>query len=95
MHLRSKIPVDKMNFVDNSRFKKMKVIIDSMTKEEKQFPSIIKSSRKKRIANGSGTEVQDINQLLKMFVQMQSGMKKLKNKKGRNSISSMLDNFRS
>ena len=95
MHLRSKIPVDKMNFVDNSRFKKMKVIIDSMTKEEKQFPSIIKSSRKKRIANGSGTEVQDINQLLKMFVQMQSGMKKFKNKKGRNSISSMLDNFRS
>ena len=84
-----------MNFVDNSRFKKMKVIIDSMTKEEKQFPSIIKSSRKKRIANGSGTEVQDINQLLKMFVQMQSGMKKFKNKKGRNSISSMLDNFRS
>ncbi len=66
-----------------------------MTKEEKQFPSIIKSSRKKRIANGSGTEVQDINQLLKMFVQMQSGMKKFKNKKGRNSISSMLDNFRS
>ena len=95
MHLRSKIPVDKMSFVDNSRFKKMKVIIDSMTKEEKQFPSIIKSSRKKRIANGSGTEVQDINQLLKMYVQMQSGIKKFKNKKGRNSISSMLDNFRS
>ena len=81
MHLRSKIPVDKMSFVDNSRFKKMKVIIDSMTKEEKQFPSIIKSSRKKRIANGSGTEVQDINQLLKMYVQMQSGIKDLKIKK--------------
>ncbi len=95
MHLRSKIPTDKMNLVDNPSSKKMKVIIDSMTQEEKKFPSIIKSSRKKRIAIGSGTEVQDINQLLKMFVQMQSGMKKFKNKKGRNSITSMLDNFRS
>ena len=53
----------------------MAIIIDSMTKEEKHFPTIIKSSRKKRIANGSGTEVQDVNQLLKMFAQMQSAMK--------------------
>ena len=88
-----KIPVDKMNFIDNSRFKKMKVIIDSMTKEEKQFPSIIKSSRKKRIANGSN-EVQDINQLLKMFVQIQSGMRNLKIKKV-GTVSSMIDDFRS
>lgn len=94
-HLRSRVPAEKMNLIDGSRFKKMAAIIDSMTKEEKHFPTIIKSSRKKRIANGSGTKVQDVNQLLKMFAQMQSGMKKLKNKKGQNSISSMLDNFRS
>ncbi len=93
-HLRSRVPIDKMNVIDNSRFKKMKVIIDSMTAEEKHFPNLIKSSRKKRIAMGSGTEVQDVNQLLKMFVQMQTGMKKFKNKKSQNSISSMLDNFR-
>ena len=93
-HLRSRVPAAKMNLIDGSHFKKMAAIIDSMTKEEKLFPTIIKSSRKKRIANGSGTKVQDINQLLKMFAQMQSGMKKLKNKKGQNSISSMLDNFR-
>ncbi len=93
-NLRSRVPVEKMDLIDNARFKKMKVIINSMTKEEKRFPTIIKSSRKKRIANGSGTKVQDVNQLLKMFVQMQSGIKKFKNKKGQTNISSMLDNFR-
>ena len=92
-HLRNRIPSDKMKLVETSKFSRMKVIIDSMTKQEKQFPSIIKSSRKRRIARGSGVSVQDINQLLKMFTQMQTGMKKFKNKKGSKNLMSMFNDF--
>ncbi len=53
----------------DKRMKKTEAIILSMTKEEKREPSIIKESRKKRIANGSGTNVADINALLKQFEQ--------------------------
>lgn len=52
-------------------------IIDSMTKKERRFPKVIGGSHKKRIARGSGTEIQDINRLLKQFNQMQKMMKKL------------------
>ncbi|OOY86301.1 signal recognition particle protein, partial [Solemya velum gill symbiont] len=52
--------------------------INSMTKKEREFPAIIKGSRKKRIAAGSGTQVQEINRLLKQFAQMQKMMKKMK-----------------
>ena len=48
-------------------FKKQKAIISSMTKKEKNFPDIVKASRKIRISKGSGTSVQDINKLLKQF----------------------------
>ena len=53
-------------------------IISSMTKKEKSYPDIIKASRKIRIANGSGTRVQDVNKLLKQFLQSQKMMKKMK-----------------
>tara|TARA_Y100000590_G_scaffold24829_1_gene28234 strand:- start:354 stop:1721 length:1368 start_codon:yes stop_codon:yes gene_type:complete len=53
-------------------------IINSMTKKEKSYPDIIKASRKIRIANGSGTRVQDVNKLLKQFLQSQKMMKKMK-----------------
>ncbi len=53
-------------------------IINSMTPKEREFPGIIKGSRKKRIAAGSGTQVQDVNKLLKQFMQMQKMMKKMK-----------------
>jgi len=53
-------------------------IINSMTAKEKQFPAVIKGSRKRRIAMGSGTQVQEINKLLKQFAQMQKMMKKMK-----------------
>ena len=49
-----------------------------MTKKERRFPAVIKGSRKRRIANGSGTSVQDVNKLLKQFTQMQKMMKKMK-----------------
>ena len=50
-----------------------------MTKEERDKPEIIKSSRRVRIANGSGTSVQDVNQLLKQFDQTKELMKRMKN----------------
>ncbi|MCL4580158.1 signal recognition particle [Fusobacterium nucleatum YWH7199] len=55
--------------------KKVEAIIQSMTKEERKKPGILKASRKIRIAKGSGTEVSDVNKLLKQFDQMKSMMK--------------------
>ncbi|MBP0979579.1 MAG: signal recognition particle protein [Oscillospiraceae bacterium] len=55
--------------------KKIEVIISSMTKKEREKPSIINASRKKRISNGSGTSVQDINRLLRQFEQTQKLIK--------------------
>jgi len=67
---------------------KVEAIINSMTKEERRNPSIINGSRRKRIAMGSGTTVQDVNKLLKQFEQMKKLMKQLSemeksHKKGR------------
>ncbi len=53
-------------------------MVNSMTPQEKAFPAVIKGSRKKRIAAGSGMRVQDVNKLLKQFAQMQKMMKKMK-----------------
>ena len=58
-------------------FKKLEAIINSMTPQERAFPTLLKGSRKRRIALGSGTQVQDINKLLKQFDQMQKMMKKV------------------
>jgi len=55
----------------------MKAIIYSMTPEERENPDIIKASRKKRIAAGSGTTIQEVNQLLKQFEQTRDMMKKM------------------
>lgn len=66
--------------VDESRIKKAKAIIQSMTPEEKNNPDIIKSSRRKRIAKGSGTEIQDVNQLLKQFEATKNMMKQMSGK---------------
>ena len=64
----------------SSEFNKNVAIINSMTPQERQFPALIKGSRRKRIALGSGTQVQDVNRLLKQFTQMQKMMKKMGNK---------------
>ena len=52
-------------------------IINSMTPKEREFPALIKGGRKKRIAAGSGTQIQDVNKTLKQFTQMQKMMKKM------------------
>jgi len=62
-------------------------IINSMTREERRNPKIINASRKRRIARGSGTSVQDVNQLLRQFVQMQQMMKQLNSGRGRGLMS--------
>lgn len=61
---------------------RMEAIINSMTKGERERPDIIKGSRKRRIAAGSGTQIQDVNKLLKQFTQMQTMMKKMSAKGG-------------
>jgi len=62
----------------DQQVRRMIAVINSMTPQERQFPAVIKGSRKRRIAVGSGTEVQEVNRLLKQFMQMQKMMKKMK-----------------
>ena len=63
--------------MNDKKLVKIKAIINSMTRKERRFPDNIKNSHKRRIATGSGTTVQDINQLLKQFTMMQKMMKKM------------------
>ena len=67
--------------VDEKAMARQEAIIRSMTKAERDNPSILNSSRKKRIAAGSGTQVVDVNRLLKQFEAMQAMTKQLNNKK--------------
>jgi len=62
-------------------------IINSMTRQERRNPRIINASRKRRIARGSGTTVQEVNQLLRQFTQMQQMMKRMQQSKGRGLLS--------
>ncbi|TRW50050.1 signal recognition particle protein [Aliidiomarina halalkaliphila] len=64
--------------MDDKTTVRMEAIINSMTPKEREYPDIIKGSRKRRIASGSGVQVQDVNKLLKQFTQMQKMMKKMK-----------------
>ena len=76
------LPAGAQAQLDDGQFKQMGVIIDSMTPHERHFPDVINGSRKKRIAMGSGTQVTDINRLLKQHKQMQKMMKKVTRKGG-------------
>ena len=66
------------NKISDDMIKHQIAIINSMTKKEKSNPDLIKASRKIRISKGSGTRVQDVNKLLKQFLQSQKMMKKMK-----------------
>ena len=61
--------------IDEKAIVRMQAILDSMTRKEREFPQIIDGKRKKRIAKGSGTSVQEINRLLKQYLQMKKMMK--------------------
>ncbi len=65
---------------DEKRLVRIGAIIDSMTPDERRRPALLNASRKRRIARGSGTSVQDINQLMKQYLQMKKMMKGLKGK---------------
>ena len=102
---KAKEAIEKSNLEDKT-FLRMGAIISSMTKREKINPSIINGSRKKRIASGSGVEIQDVNRLLKQFKNMQAMMKKmskygmdgmekmLSNNMGTNNLGNMLQNLK-
>jgi len=68
--------------MDDSFIKRQRAIISSMTRHERRMPKVLNASRKKRIAAGSGTSVQEVNKLLKMHRQMADTMKKLGKNKG-------------
>lgn len=72
----SQLPHQAMNQVNDKALAQTIAIINSMTMKERRIPKIIVGSRKRRIAMGSGTQIQDINRLLKQFNQMQKMMKK-------------------
>ena len=72
--------------VNDREMKRLEAIILSMTPHERRFPEVIRGSRKRRIALGSGTQVQDVNRLLKQFTQMQKMMKKVGQKGGMASL---------
>ena len=68
--------------VGDADFRRMEAMINSMTPRERRFPDTIDGSRKRRISAGSGTRVQDVNQLLKKHRQMQKVMRKASRKGG-------------
>lgn len=69
--------------LDESKMRRYKAIIQSMTMYEREHPEVIKASRRKRIAEGSGTSIPDVNQLLNSFNQSKEMLKQLKGKKGK------------
>jgi signal recognition particle subunit SRP54 len=73
----SNIPDQVKSQVGDRQTRQMIAIINSMTPHERRFPDMIRGSRKKRIANGSGTQIQAVNRLLKQHNQMQRMMKKM------------------
>ncbi|MCB0453988.1 MAG: signal recognition particle protein [Aequorivita sp.] len=75
--------------IDDDAFKGIEAIIHSMTPKERTEPAIINGSRKKRIAKGSGTSVQQVNQLLKQFDQMSKMMKMMQGGGGRKMMQAM------
>ncbi len=79
--------------IDDNAFKGVEAIIHSMTKKERQNPNIIDNSRKKRIAAGSGTSLQEVNQLLKQFSEMGKMMKFMNSANGKKMMETMSKNM--
>ena len=75
----SSLPEQLKNKVDDKQFKQAIIIINSMTPKERRFPDLIRGSRKRRIAAGSGTSLPDINRVLKLHKQMEKMMKRFSN----------------
>ena len=80
--------------IDDDAFKHIEAMINSMTTDERQNPDIINGSRRKRIANGSGRTVQDVNGLLKQFTEMRKMMKTMQSGGGRRGMMNMMRGMR-
>ncbi|MFQ5661223.1 MAG: signal recognition particle protein [Gammaproteobacteria bacterium] len=78
----AQLPAAAVNQINDRELVKLGAMIDSMTAAERRHPALIRGSRKKRIARGSGTQIQDVNRLLKQFKQMQKMMKRFSKKGG-------------
>ena len=89
----SGLPDDVKGKIDDKLTHRMEAIISSMTPAERRNPEIIKGSRKRRIAAGSGMQIQDVNRLLKQFDQMQRMMKKISGKGGMRKLMSGMKNM--
>ena len=85
--IKNRVPSQEL---DESNLTRVESIIYSMTPEERRRPDIIGGSRRRRIAKGSGTTAQDVNQLLSQFRQMQRMMKQMASGKGRDQLTKML-----
>jgi len=88
-----KLPQEAMAQMDDKPIKRMQAMVYSMTPKERKYPRIINGSRKRRIAAGSGTSVQELNKMLKQFAQMQKMMKKMKGAKGRRMMAQLAGKF--
>lgn len=75
--------------IDDNSFKPIEAIIRAMTPQERETPDLINGSRKKRIANGSGTSVQEVNNLLKQFEEMRKMMKKMNKLGGKKGLANI------
>jgi len=84
----NELPAGVADQVDEKKVSRTIAIINSMTPQERTHPAVIRGSRKKRIAAGSGTDVPEVNRLLKQFQQMQKMMKRMKKKGGMQNMMS-------
>lgn len=84
-----RVPPEALANVDDKPIRQMQAMISSMTTDERAKPRVISGSRKRRIAAGSGTTIQDVNRLLKQFSQMQKMMKKMRGSKGKRMMASL------
>jgi signal recognition particle subunit SRP54 len=87
----SNVPKEMKNQVNDKMLARQIAIIRSMTKQERRFPDLIKGTRKQRIADGCGQDIQDVNRMLKQFLMMQKMMKKFKT----GNMANMIRGFKS
>jgi signal recognition particle subunit SRP54 len=85
----SKAKLDVAPELADGQLRRIEAIINSMTPDERHHPEMLGGSRKRRVARGSGTTVQEVNQLLSQFRQMQRMMKQMSSQKGRGGLLSM------
>jgi signal recognition particle subunit SRP54 len=90
----AKVSRDLSPDVTDKQLRRIEAVINSMTLSERRNPKILNASRKRRVARGSGTSVQEINQLLAQFRQMQRMMKQLGGGRGQRALANLLGGFR-